>query len=300
MKRALLLLLAACHKTEPAALPDAAPPPIVDAAPDVVATAEPADAGGPSVRIVSVSVTTVADALPISDLVPTLLPKFQLCYLRGRSTSPTLAGPITLRVVVDGAGAAKAAPDAGAPFADPSVRSCMLDVLAGAHFPQSEGNVVTVELMLSSGWGDEALDLSGLDESGGLPRERGLAQLSGGMDAGKPRGAILRQGPISLGGPGRLPSEVIARIVRQNWGRFRLCYEKGLAKTPTLAGKVTIVFSIDHNGNVASVADNGSDLADKDVVACVQRPFSTMSFPQPEGSQVDVTYSLNFSPPDLR
>ena len=33
---------------------------------------------------------------------------------------------------------------------------------------------------------------------------------------------------------GRLPPEVIQRIVRQNFGRFRLCYENGLRSNPNL------------------------------------------------------------------
>ena len=43
---------------------------------------------------------------------------------------------------------------------------------------------------------------------------------------------ILRNPTIESNG--RLPAEVIQRIVRQNFGRFRLCYEAGLRGNPSL------------------------------------------------------------------
>src|SRR5687767_8833631 len=55
----------------------------------------------------------------------------------------------------------------------------------------------------------------------------------------------LRQGSTRVEGPGRLPPEVIQRIVRQNFGRFRLCYETELKKQPELTGKVEVTFTIE-------------------------------------------------------
>ena len=43
---------------------------------------------------------------------------------------------------------------------------------------------------------------------------------------------------------GKLRPEVVKRIVRQNFGRFRLCYENGLRTNPKLAGKVVVTFTI--------------------------------------------------------
>ena len=104
----------------------------------------------------------------------------------------------------------------------------------------------------------------------------------------------LRQGAVQVNG--RLPPEVIQRIVRQNFGRFRLCYELGLRKNPALQGRVAAKFVIDRTGAVSTSADGGSDLPDRDVVACVVRAFSSLSFPQPEGGIVTVVYPIVFSP----
>jgi hypothetical protein len=95
---------------------------------------------------------------------------------------------------------------------------------------------------------------------------------------------------------GRLPPDVIQRIVRQNFGRFRFCYEQGLRLQPTLSARVTVKFVIDRTGAVSFASDAGSDLPDRDVVACVVRAFTSISFPEPEGGIVNVVYPLVFTP----
>jgi hypothetical protein len=95
---------------------------------------------------------------------------------------------------------------------------------------------------------------------------------------------------------GRLPPEAIQRVVRQNFGRFRFCYEKALDHNPTLAGRVSTSFVIGRDGAVSSVQNGGSDLADPAVVSCVVRAFYGLSFPQPEGGIVTVVYPILFSP----
>ena len=95
---------------------------------------------------------------------------------------------------------------------------------------------------------------------------------------------------------GRLPSEVIQRIVRQNFGRFRLCYENGLRNNPNLTGRVAVRFVIGRDGAVSSVGNGGSDMPDGNVVSCVARAFYGLSFPQPEDGIVTVVYPIMFSP----
>jgi hypothetical protein len=95
---------------------------------------------------------------------------------------------------------------------------------------------------------------------------------------------------------GRLPPEVIQRIVRQNFGRFRLCYENGLRNSPNLGGRVAVRFVIGRDGAVSNVGNGGSDLPDSAVVSCVVRAFYGLSFPQPENGIVTVTYPIVFTP----
>jgi hypothetical protein len=95
---------------------------------------------------------------------------------------------------------------------------------------------------------------------------------------------------------GRLPPEVIQRIVRQSFDRLRLCYENGLRNAPKLMGRVVVRFVIGRDGAVTDAVDDGSDLPSSGVVACVTRAFYGLSFPQPEGGIVTVRYPIFFSP----
>lgn len=114
--------------------------------------------------------------------------------------------------------------------------------------------------------------------------------------AHKTKAPSLRQGTTQVNG--RLPPEVIQRIVRQNFGRFRLCYENGLRTNPNLSGRVAVKFVIDRSGSVSTAQDGGSDIPDRGVVSCVVRGFGNLSFPQPEGGIVTVVYPLIFNPGD--
>ncbi|WP_438008204.1 AgmX/PglI C-terminal domain-containing protein [Sorangium sp. So ce321] len=96
---------------------------------------------------------------------------------------------------------------------------------------------------------------------------------------------------------GRFPPEVVQRIVRQSFGRFRLCYEEGLRRDARLQGRVAVHFTIDPSGAVANARDGGSDLPDAAVVSCVVRAFPALSFPAPEGGSIHVVYPLQFAPP---
>ena len=84
--------------------------------------------------------------------------------------------------------------------------------------------------------------------------------------------------------------------MRQNFGRFRLCYENGLRNNPNLQGRVAVRFVIGRDGAVSNVGNGGSDMPDSGVVSCVVRAFYGLSFPQPEGGIVTVVYPIMFSP----
>ena len=95
---------------------------------------------------------------------------------------------------------------------------------------------------------------------------------------------------------GRLGAEIIQRIVRLSFGRFRGCYENGLRDNPALEGRVTTRFLIARDGTVAVSGDGGSDMPDAKVVSCVVGAFAQLSFPEPAGGTVTVDYPIAFSP----
>jgi hypothetical protein len=94
---------------------------------------------------------------------------------------------------------------------------------------------------------------------------------------------------------GRLPSDVIQRIVRQNFGRFRSCYEIGLRGNPNLEGRVVARFVIGRDGAVSNVSAGG-DLPDATVKSCVASAFYGLSFPAPDNGIVTVSYPIMLTP----
>jgi hypothetical protein len=114
---------------------------------------------------------------------------------------------------------------------------------------------------------------------------------------GEHKAAAPRITPLGIANvSGTLPAEIVQRIVRQNYGRFRMCYETGLRGNPNLSGRVTARFVIGRDGAVSNVANGGSDLPDAGVVSCVVQAFYGLSFPAPDNGIVRVSYPIMFSP----
>jgi hypothetical protein len=95
---------------------------------------------------------------------------------------------------------------------------------------------------------------------------------------------------------GRLPPELIQSVVRKSYGRFRTCYEQGLARDPKLQGRVSARFVIELDGTVSHAANGGSDLTDPEVINCVISQFFKLEFPPPDGGIVTVVYPIMLSP----
>jgi hypothetical protein len=136
-----------------------------------------------------------------------------------------------------------------------------------------------------------------------VPLEDIVRWVTAQMNKGAPAGtasAATSAGATGTGGTvaasGGLPKEVVQRIVRQNFGRFRLCYENGLRKNPSLAGSVVTKVAVGADGRVTQAQDAASTLPDRAVVDCVVRGFSNLSFPAPTGGPTSFTYPVAFKP----
>ncbi len=138
----------------------------------------------------------------------------------------------------------------------------------------------------------------GLGTIGSLGHGAGLGTGGGNVFGNSRKGGTppsLRQGAVTVSGA--LPPEVVQRIVRQNFGRFRACYETALHKSPKLEGRVTVGFTIDDKGAVQNARDAGSTLGDANTVSCIVSSFTRLSFPAASSSGgVKVTYPLLLKP----
>jgi hypothetical protein len=180
--------------------------------------------------------------------------------------------------------------------------------------PGNDGAGTATDVFYGSG-GD--LGLSGIGEGSGdgsgsgiplgsigtLGHDVGSAEGTGGMGGWGGLGGHHVSGPVVCGCDeafvnGRLPPEAIQRVVRQNMGRFRYCYERALDRNPALQGRVVTRFLIARNGSVGFSAqdEQETEFPDPGVVSCIVQAFGNLSFPEPEGGTVTVVYPLTLTP----
>ncbi len=121
--------------------------------------------------------------------------------------------------------------------------------------------------------------------------------------------AVVR---LARGVNGRLPPETIRQVVREQFGRFRQCYEAGLSRDPKLTGKIVVRFVIGRDGTVSNAAPSPlpaspelppnapevpeTSMPDDEVTKCVVDAFKDLEFPKPQGGIVTVVYPIVFSP----
>jgi len=215
---------------------------------------------------------------------------------------PPAAVSASVSVAPSATVAPSAAPVATTPLAPPPEEAtpdaglAMLGAVGGSSGAVSVFGSGDLDATGAGGGGrGEGIGLGNLD-----PHGHGAGQGFGnghGRLGGARSNARLRQGATAVSG--RLPPEVIQRIVRQSFGRTKRCFEAGLAKNPHLTGRVYTKFVIDASGEVSSAQSTSqTTLADMSVVSCVVRVFRSLQFPSPEGGVVTVVYPLIFTPAD--
>lgn len=89
-----------------------------------------------------------------------------------------------------------------------------------------------------------------------------------------------------------LPAQAVERVLRQNFGRFRFCYERD--RHPAPKGSVTLKFGIGPGGAVTSMAATTADVAGTTGI-CIGNAVRELGFPAPEGGRsVSVSYTVGF------
>jgi hypothetical protein len=213
--------------------------------------------------------------------------EFRQCYATAVRAQPSLQGMVEVRFRVLADGKLADVVRASASLANAAAVECVVQTFARIVMEPSATPRPAAEMMtfpLYFGPRDAFPMPQAVLSSERLPGQRRASP-------------SIRQGPTKVNG--RLPPEVIQRIVRQNFGRFRMCYESGLRTDPTLSGTVTVHFVIDGIGAVQKASDGGSTLASSNVIACMVKAVANLSFPQPEGGgSVTVDYPVIFAPGD--
>jgi hypothetical protein len=218
----------------------------------------------------------------------------------GTWTSTALAAALHAAVLVVGSQAASAAPEQDGGVAIEEIRRYLAasEQRAGAvdkvalESQQRENNRMVEGRHGTRNGGDEEGPPGGTEKkaAGG-----DLSLAGSGKGGGNKGQGVGRLAPKRI--PyGKLPAEVIQRIVRQNFGRFRLCAEQAMLRSWGLMGRVTVRFVIDRSGSVSSALVTHSDMPDRQITGCVAKAFKSLRFPEPKGGVVVVSYPILFEP----
>ncbi len=110
-----------------------------------------------------------------------------------------------------------------------------------------------------------------------------------------PRTAKLLERSVEISG--RLPPEVVRRILRASYPRLRRCYESLRERDPNARGTLVGALVIIASGSVASARLSGGTLTDESFGRCAGDLFRSLSFPKSEGGSVKVDFAYGFDAP---
>lgn len=96
---------------------------------------------------------------------------------------------------------------------------------------------------------------------------------------------------------GALDKDIVRRIVRAHINEIRYCYNQGLVRDPSLAGRVVVQFQIGPAGTVVAAIVAQSTVDSEVVEQCMAKTVKRWKFPKPTGgSSVSVKYPFLLDP----
>ena len=108
-------------------------------------------------------------------------------------------------------------------------------------------------------------------------------------------GSALGGSSFSISGSGKVSDAAILKILEKNMQKFQYCYEKALLKNASLAGQLTMEWTIETSGSTTHVKVVKSQLNNGSLHQCMNTELSRISFPNPKGGAVIVKYPFAFS-----
>jgi outer membrane biosynthesis protein TonB len=148
----------------------------------------------------------------------------------------------------------------------------------------------TLRVAVAAGGGRE-VDTKSASELGG--NDLGRVAARGGE--GGPVRARVTAAPQAIRGEGHLDRGEIQKVVNAHLYQVQGCYERQLAKDPSLSGKISYEWVVDVSGGVSSVRVGRSTVHSVEVTTCIQSAIQGWKFPPPSGGSVTVTYPFAFS-----
>lgn len=183
------------------------------------------------------------------------------------------------------------------------------DVLAGGAVTGNQAEV----LAQAAGVGVATRGASGTlrtrSGGGGSGQQAGLGSLKAGKGAGSSakeggalkeravRGNVGLRGGGDVGGSGDFDSALVVKQIKRRLRAITRCYESELRKNPTLAGKITVQFTIQERGNVTDAKVVENTMKSPAVGSCITAAVGRFRFnPGPDGGSVTFKYPFVFQP----
>jgi hypothetical protein len=139
-------------------------------------------------------------------------------------------------------------------------------------------------------------DIGGRADIGrvGVAHQTGTARLCVGAECGKEHLAPERLPDFepTCDATGCLDKKLIRDVIHQHLGQLRACYERSLARAPSLDGRLVFVFRIEPSGEVSSSKVKEGLSAELD--ECIVSRVRTWRFPASHGGGATVSYPLVF------
>ncbi len=117
----------------------------------------------------------------------------------------------------------------------------------------------------------------------------------GNVGKGPVRAGVTKAVSTSIASQGQIDKEAVAKVINSHLAEVQRCYEAALMRTPGLAGKVVLEWSISTSGKVVSSKSKSSSLKDVSVESCILRALNNWQFPPAKGNSVIITYPFIFN-----
>jgi hypothetical protein len=143
---------------------------------------------------------------------------------------------------------------------------------------------------IAGGGGGELGTLGGEEAVKGVKRLQARHRGSG---RGGVRGRVRA---LSVGSrvSGSLSRGEVLAVINRHMARIQQCYERGLTRKGTMAGRVSFTWTITPTGKVSGLRQVSSTLGDVQVSNCISKVISRMRFPRPKGGSVSITFPFIF------
>ena len=95
---------------------------------------------------------------------------------------------------------------------------------------------------------------------------------------------------------GTLERKPVEDAIKGAVGRFSVCYQSRLVRTPDTPVRLTVGFSINEEGRAIKLSVVEAAGSDQAMNHCILDIMAEVEFPSPVGGHVDVSYPFEFKP----